>query len=229
MTIITSAYKPESFEDFWRDTVDQTIFDLCEWKIAEVEEQTIVLPEDRPNVSYEFIPERLTVYQTWNSLIEKSRTPYIANYNCDDRSHPQHLEKLVGYLQTHSDISVAYCPNIETRVAGENFFSTKSRVGFPCLAFNPENYHNNNSCHSRPMWKRELHDSVGYFNEDYFSAADFDFWLRCIRSGVKFGKVGAEALYLYYRNPEGISSSSEGIPRAIEEINKILKIHATQN
>lgn len=226
ITIITSVYNypQEKFDLFFEDTIRQTIFNLCQWEIFEVGGNNLDVP-NLPNVRYTSVEKRLTVYEVWNLIIKGSRTPYFANYNCDDRSHPQHLEILLAYLLRNPSVRMAYCPNIETNVDGETFETTKSVQGFPCLPFDKNTYHRCNSGHARPVWARSLHETVGFFDERYVSAADFDFWLRCIRAGVEFAKVGDEPLYLYYRNPEGISSSAEGVPIAMKEIGEIMRNH----
>ena len=31
---------------------------------------------------------------------------------------------------------------------------------------------------SQPMWRRNLHDAVGYFDEQFFCGGDYEFWIR---------------------------------------------------
>ena len=58
------------------------------------------------------------------------------------------------------------------------------------------------------MWRRELHDKFGYFNQHYKASGDWDFWLRCAFGGTKFVKH-PEILGVYYFNPEGMSTNPE--------------------
>ena len=44
--------------------------------------------------------------------------------------------------------------------------------------------------------------------EEYKSASDWDFWLRCAFAGSEYKKL-SEPLGLYYFNPEGMSTNPE--------------------
>jgi len=52
-----------------------------------------------------------------------------------------------------------------------------------------------------PLWKKDLHNKYGYFEEsNYGTSADWEFWLRCSSQREKLGIVGLP-LGLYYLNP----------------------------
>jgi hypothetical protein len=225
LTILTSVYKPNFFEDFVNDTISQTIFEDCKWEIFEVGVDEPSYKKTLPdNVRYRSAKKRTSVYEEWNRLAKESKTPYLANYNCDDRSNKIHLETLVNYLEIDYDSSMAYCPNLETNKENETFESNSAgNSGFPCYAFDAEKYWLNNSAHARPVWRKTLHDKYGYFNTDYKICADYDFWLKCIQGGEKFAKAVQNPLYLYYRNPEGVSSKKDSLQDALKEIDKIRK------
>ena len=69
--------------------------------------------------------------------------------------------------------------------------------------FSPKAMLRGNLPHNNPMWKRTLHDKFGYFNENYRSASDWEFWLTCVVGGSKFVKCD-NPLGVYYFNPKGI-------------------------
>ena len=70
------------------------------------------------------------------------------------------------------------------------------------------------------MWKKVLHQDLGYFNEEYKFANDWDMWLRFVQRGIEFKKI-PEALGLYYFNPEGNSTSPRTFKEKIKEENNI--------
>ena len=75
-----------------------------------------------------------------------------------------------------------------------------------------------NMPHNCPVWRKYLHEEYGYFDEQYFSAGDYDMWLRAACKGELFIKInGREPLGLYYRNPEGISSKISTLDKALKE------------
>ena len=59
------------------------------------------------------------------------------------------------------------------------------------------------------MWRKAVHESVGYFDENLRSAADWEFWIRCLIEGKKFFKINDQHV-VYYVNPEGMSTSVMG-------------------
>ena len=52
------------------------------------------------------------------------------------------------------------------------------------------------------MWRRELHDKFGYFNQHYKASGDWDFWLRCAFGGNQICQTP--------RDPWGILFQSRG-------------------
>jgi hypothetical protein len=49
--------------------------------------------------------------------------------------------------------------------------------------YNPEN--GQLSCGHFPVWKRELHDKVGYFDPTMKALGDADLWFRAWKMGIK--------------------------------------------
>ena len=71
--------------------------------------------------------------------------------------------------------------------------------------------------HNHPLWRRSLHDKFGYFNEDYQSGSDWDFFFRCGVGNVGM-KLIPKVLGIYYKNPEGMSTKKENMKRNLEEV-----------
>jgi hypothetical protein len=59
------------------------------------------------------------------------------------------------------------------------------------------------------MWRRTLHEELGYFDEDFETAGDYEYWLRCSAAGKRFLKI-QEAIVAYYVNPAGLSTNPRG-------------------
>jgi len=75
-----------------------------------------------------------------------------------------------------------------------------------------------------PIWRRDLHDRFGYFNEKYMTASDTDMWLRACKGGAKMQFVN-EVVGLYYENPNGISTNKEKLQELILEVNKVRDLY----
>jgi len=68
-----------------------------------------------------------------------------------------------------------------------------------------------------PMWKKSVHEEVGYFDDKLSYAGDWEMFLRMVDSGRKFKKIDIP-LGLYYHNSEGLSTSDKySVPRGAEE------------
>ena len=67
-------------------------------------------------------------------------------------------------------------------------------------------YHN--LPHVMPMWRKEIHEKVGFFLEAYPSCGDWEFWLRSTFLGLNFKRL-PETLGVYYFNPNGLSSNGD--------------------
>src|SRR5690606_3111936 len=65
-----------------------------------------------------------------------------------------------------------------------------------------------NSPHNAPMWRRRLHDELGWFDTRYRTTGDYEFWFRCLVAGKVFYKVN-DPHVAYFQNPDGLSTRSD--------------------
>lgn len=218
ISLVTSVFKADDYiEQLMEDMTRQTIFEeKCEWIILNVDppgtefDEEIILKyvEKYPNnIIYKRLEEDPGIYDTWNMGIKMATGEYVTNVNCDDRRAADGLEKQAKMLVANSDIDLVYNDSYllhEPNIMFEDVPSNSKRYNFE--QFSKEAMLRGNLPHNNPMWKRELHDKYGYFNQHYKSAGDWDFWLRCAFGGAKF-KKHPEILGVYYFNPEGMSTN----------------------
>ena len=138
------------------------------------------------------------------------QTAHISqNANTDDRLRPDALEIMARELDNNPDIGLVYA----------DFFIT----GFKNMPFN-NNIRTGYSkkpdyapeimlagCHigPQPMWRASLHNEIGYFDETFTSAGDYEFWCRiALRYPLKHIP---EFLGLYFHNPVGIANSNSHV------------------
>ena len=201
------------------DVTRQTIFtDKCEWIIlnaspeGEDYDEKVILKyvEKFPgNIIYKRLEEDPGIYDTWNIAIKMASGDFITNMNCDDRRAPWALEKQAKMLVNNPDISLVYNDSYITEEPNLMWESIPN----DCMRYEFEKHSveamlRANLPHNNPMWRKQLHETYGYFDQTYPSAGDWDFWLRCTFGGEKF-KKHPEILGLYYFNPEGISTNPE--------------------
>lgn len=126
------------------------------------------------NIKYVRTPKRETLYNAWNRAIKMASGKYITNANCDDRHAPNCLEVLVRALEEHPNCAVAFADQKFVECIGGKEIEK------------PENgstsYHRlmGNWCSvpSQPLWKKSIHDDLGYFDPQFFICGDYEFWCR---------------------------------------------------
>lgn len=139
------------------------------------------------------------VYEAWNMGIKAAGGKYITNANCDDRLAPHALKKMADILDKETTYSVVY-PDVDivTEIGGNPKGQYRWLEGgikelLTACFLGP-----------MPMWRKSLHDRFGYFDEDYKSAGDYEFWMRLASQGVKFYHVRDEILGAYLKRDNSV-------------------------
>ena len=229
ISIITSVFKGEEFiEKFLEEIVQQSIFSQSELIFIDCNddwdsfEQRVIhkYREKYSNIYYHRVEKDPGVYGAWNIAIEKSSGKYITNANLDDRRSYDNLELCLKLLKASPEIDLVYSPFLVTNQPNETFYTTKSRHLFETHEYDKRLMH---KClpGCMPMWRRDIHNKNGYFSEEYSSAGDLEFWLRCVKNGSLFKRV-PHILGLYYHNPSGLSTSILNHEKKVKEEQKIL-------
>ena len=159
-----------------------------------------------PSLKY-IISETKGLYHAWNAGIKATNSKYITNLNSDDRLKNNALEAMSHLLDHHPDIGLVYGDNLITETPNETFENNSSNGHSTNW---PEYSHKELLikciCGPHPMWRREIHNEIGYFDESFMMRGDYEFWLR-IADKYKILHI-PQIIGLYYDNPSGISASS---------------------
>jgi len=185
VTAIVSTYKSEKFiRGCLEDLENQTIADKTEIIVIDSAspecEGDIVreFQEKYSNIRYFRTPQRESLYKSWNRAIKMATGKYITTANTDDRHRSDALEIMSNALNQNQDIHLVYADCFESTIPNETFdqcFKTR-RYHYPdyfppssllAYQFGPQ-----------PMWKKEIHDKLGYFNEEFQVVGDYDFNIR---------------------------------------------------
>ena len=229
-TIVTSLYRGRNFiEAFLENITNQTLFYDCELIIIDANspdnEQEVINEylQYYSNINYIKTKEKIGIYEAWNLAIRDSKSEFITNANVDDLHRSNGLELKIKALKENPSVDVVYSDVYYSFVANLPFeIAEKCDLKTDLPVANKFNLLNFNSPHNSPMWRRSLHDKIGYFDTSYKSAADYDFWLRAAFSGSFFMKISEPAVY-YYHNPQGMSTKEKS-PGEIEG-QKIIQIY----
>jgi glycosyltransferase involved in cell wall biosynthesis len=181
ISVLTSLYRCREFlEGYFNhlseiNTADETEILLLH-NDPQADELEIIhrrLP-DTPFVRHIAIPERESLYATWNRGIRLAQGEYITVWNVDDVRFPNSILQQAEALDTHPEAAVAYGDIWLSHNYGE-------RDGF--CTNNPANNQNKDffkryhiSCFQ--MWRKSIHETIGYYDEQFKCVADFDFQIR---------------------------------------------------
>jgi len=229
VSIITSMYKAgEYIEHFMSEVTKQTIFGDCELIILDANspdgEKTIIdkYLKKYDNIIYHRLKETLSVQETMNIGLEMASGEYITLWNVDDTRHYNALKILAHHLNVDTEIDLVYTDSYQTHQKNETFEKNTSRgyryehSGFD---FSKRNMI---KClpGPLPMWRKEMTQKNGKFDESLRYAGDWEMWLRCVQAGSKFKRIH-KILGLYYMNPDGLSTSRESQKERFKEEREI--------
>ena len=214
VSAIVSTYNSERFiRGCLEDLESQTIADRLEIVVVDScsaqNERAIVEEYQRKysNIKYIRTDKRETVYAAWNRGIKAASGKYITNANTDDRHRKDALEKLFDCLEQNPDKVLAYADSFVTTIENESFDSCAVSDRFQWPDFNKELMLNYCFIGPHPMWRKNLHEELGFFDEKYQTAADYDFWLRAARK-YDFFHI-KEFLGLYCLDESSVSRKGE--------------------
>jgi hypothetical protein len=223
-SLFCSFYKGQKFiESFIDNILEQTIFKNIEFiflncNSPENEEQYILpLTQKYSNIKYYKLDYDPGLYAAWNIATTKCSASIIGNWNVDDRKNKEGLEILLYQFDKDPELDIVYGFTYVSHKANEKYIDNDYNQIYPYLPHSFENLLRNNSPHCMPLWKKNLHDRFGYFDESYRTASDGDFWLRCAVGGAKIKMVN-HPVGLYYENPSGRSTNPETLKDMVNEV-----------
>jgi glycosyltransferase involved in cell wall biosynthesis len=215
-------------EKFMENITSQTCFkDYCELVIVDAdspEHESEVIArycKKFKNIVYHRVNYRIGIYDAWNVGVKMARGAYCTNTNLDDLRRRDSLELQAATLDNlpfvdvvYQDFYYTFDPNLSVEEIARFGYVSDLPV------INASNMMYFNSPHNAPMWRKKLHDELGYFDTYYKSAGDYEFWMRCLAAGKVFYKTN-DPHVVYYQNPEGLSTRPDS--RGVEEAKHILK------
>lgn len=215
VSVIVSTYNAERFiQGALEDLLQQTIFSSLEIIIIDsgsTQGEQKIVEQFRlrfSNILY-LRTERETLYQAWNRGIRIARGRYLTNANTDDRHRRDALEVMSNALENCPDVALVYADSAVTFRENQTF-----DMALPDAYHLRPEYESEimlTGCHMgpQPMWRRSIHEQLGYFRDDLRSAGDYEFWCR-VALRYKLMHI-PQTLCLYYENPQGICNSDKAL------------------
>jgi len=235
VSAIVSVYNCERFiAGCLQDIENQTIADKTEIIIvnsgSQQNEKVIIrrFQEKYNNIIYLKTANRESIYKAWNIGIKAASGKYITNANADDRHRKDSFEIMTSIFENNDNIDLIYADYIATRTENETFEDC-TPIGYAHLidSVNQSLLLDRGWIGCQPMWRKEIHDNFGYFDENLEIAGDYEFWLR-ISETCTFYHVN-ELLGLYLYNPE--SAERRDYEKTATEVIDVLTryIHKIKN
>lgn len=231
VTAIVSTYAAERFlrgclEDLLAQTIASQLEIIVVDSASPQNERAVVEEFQRhhPNLLYLRTERRETVYGAWNRALRQARGRYVTNANTDDRHRRDALEILARTLDENPGITLVYADCLVTRTENATFENPHATGRFRWLDFDPADLLLKGCfCGPQPMWRREVHEEHGYFDDTMVSAGDYEFWLRIARNR-RFLHLH-DTLGLYLESPESVEHRNR--ERAATEIAEARRRHGS--
>lgn len=208
VAVLISVYEASHYLDSKLTSIaNQTIFDQCTFIFVNCQDrhkESIKLDEFckiNRNCKHLISKEYITIYEAWNMGITNSESDYLSNYNMDDQWHPEYLEKC---SKAADDQNAAI-------VSTEVLITDTPNQLYPFwhhINKIPSGLYPNFVVGPSPMWRRDLHDKYGLF-ENFYVISDALMWDRFYKGGEKFVILNEE-LVLYFISPESLERRRDG-------------------
>ena len=176
-----------------------------------------------------YLPHRVGVYHAWNIGIQVATGDYIVNSNVDDPLLPDAYETMANELDRGADV-----------VYG-NWWATTSKNptvdDWEPYLLQPNDYplgqsHYGNHlpsparladvCHwsCGVMWRKVLHQKVGWFDPSFSICGDYDMWCRMMLSGAKVVAL-PKTLGWFYFSPDQTNVSFANGDQFSNEVRRV--------
>lgn len=212
ITVLLSLYRGEAYlEKYLRNFLSQSWMDKAELVVIHNDPskyEIAILEKYRKEINYLYLErKRETMYASLNAGILASSGKYITTWNVDDIRTPLSLELLASGLENSPSIGWSYGDFGVTKTYGGEITQyikppqwsfldgTSGSIGGPFF-----------------MFRRELINKVGLFDEQFYSGGDFDYTVRLslLSPGLK-----VDGLLGYFLH-EGKGLSTAGNLQAVE-------------
>ena len=151
---------------------------------------------------YEKNDSRITIFtnqtnigltKSLNFLISQSKGSFIARMDDDDISLPTRFEKQIQFFENNTfDIIGCNCDEIDQKgfvTGSKSYPETDLNIKKLMTICNPVS-------HPSVMFKKEMIEKAGCYNESFKTSQDYELWFRCAALGLTFYTI-QEPLLLY--------------------------------
>jgi len=170
------------------------------WK----EVERIIKEKCRFSYRVDHLPERKTLYWTWNWIIGENKDAlYYTNINVDDIYRPEYFKKMAEYLDKNPGTTIVACPWFVTDLKGQIWpVSVAGKPSIPSPTTTLGHF---------PMWRSSIHSDAGLFDPRMVAIGDSDFWGRVrIIKGTESMAIYPDVLACYLSHGNNLYNSKCG-------------------
>ncbi|HEY9841617.1 MAG TPA: glycosyltransferase, partial [Candidatus Obscuribacterales bacterium] len=198
VSAIVTTYRSERFmRSLLEDLEQQTIADQLEIVIVDSnspEHESEIVAEfmqKYSNIVYVKTEKRENSHVSLNQCIQMAKGKYITLANTDDRHVPDAFERMVAAMEARPDVALVYADiavtkNEEDITLNRPLDEAEVVAYYRWPEFSPVGFFAQCYAGPQPMWRRSVHDRHGYFDPEFWSAGDYEFWLRLVAGGELF-------------------------------------------
>lgn len=213
VSAIVSTYNAELFirgclEDLENQTINSKLEIIVVDSASQQNEKAIIreFQQYYNNIVYIRTKERETIYTAWNRGIKIARGKYITNANADDRHCKDALEIMAKELDNDPGVALVFGDQILTQVENETLERCTPAGYFKWPDYDRVQLLHTSCIGPQPMWRKSLHDEMGYFDENLKIAGDYEWWLR-VSEKYPFKHI-PKLLGLYFLSDKGAEHSN---------------------
>jgi hypothetical protein len=204
LTLVTSLYKGLKYVvDYAVNLRQMNLFERTQILISIVPSTEAELAyqylcrffKNDTNVEVSLLDYDPGLYECWNKGIRSARAKFVSNANADDRRGRYHTDYLVFISELYNLSAASSALLTDTKLTYTKYNQTqdvwytgmgRSITKSDLFIENDGVIESQNLFHCMPIWRRDIHDDYGFFDEANFgTSCDWEFWLRCTSGGMR--------------------------------------------
>lgn len=208
-----ARYLRESIESVLRQTVEDwelIVVDDCSTDDSRAIAEAYAAKDARIRVLHNEKNSKLP--HSLNVGFHEARGEYLTWTSDDNRYLPQALEKMRDYLDVHPEVSFVSARAFTIDERGERLYTEDLPEGMlPPL--DVSSMFLNDSAGACFMYRRDIIQDIGEYDETLFGTEDYDYWLRILEHGKQMAAM-PEVLYEYRYHSQSLTMSQQDLVQA---------------
>jgi O-antigen biosynthesis protein len=142
-------------------------------------------------------PDVPTIGKAWNEAAKLASGDYLVTANADDLFLRGGLEEMARVLEVNPQVGLVFS-DVMKRVGNRSTYWKRVNFAEGEVSTIIDELRRRSIIGPMPMWRRELHEKLGCFDERMIVSCDYDMWRRMAENGVGFWYIPrALGEYLY--------------------------------